>query len=422
MAKAQSTWDTMTPRQRIAAVNIDIMDHPDFSILSGLVTMGDIHVVPDLPTAGTNGLDVYYGEAFVMTLNRKQLRFVQLHETMHKSLRHCTDYQDICTKHPELSNVAMDYVVNALIEQTDPEHKFMEHPDEPEPLLDTKFYNRSFVDVLQELLRDQPPPDGGGKPEDGKGGGEERVGQGGKPTNGGNKTPKPLDEHMPAPKGIDKDEMSKRVREALTHGEMVQKRIAKQAGRNSANNPLSGLGKKRDTNWREPLRAWVQEICAGDEYSRFNPPNRRFLPLGVLMPSHFDVAVDELHIYCDTSGSMHGDYPVVFGEIANICQQANPKLVRIVWWDSEVCGEQTFKEGEYAQIATQLAPQGGGGTSPQCVIDYVQSKQYKPAGAIWLTDGYLDACPTPACGNELWGVVNNDHFKPAHGKTLRIYS
>jgi hypothetical protein len=140
MTKAQTTWDTMTPRQRLAAVNIDIMDHIDFSILSGLVTMGEIHVVPDLPTAGTNGVDVFYGEAFVMTLNRKQLRFVQLHETMHKSLRHCSEYTDICEKYPELSNVAMDYVVNAFIEQTDPEHKFMEFPDAPEPLLDPKYY------------------------------------------------------------------------------------------------------------------------------------------------------------------------------------------------------------------------------------------------------------------------------------------
>jgi hypothetical protein len=72
MTKAQTTWDTMTPRQRLAAVNIDIMDHIDFSILSGLVTMGEIHVVPDLPTAGTNGVDVFYGEAFVLSLNRKQ--------------------------------------------------------------------------------------------------------------------------------------------------------------------------------------------------------------------------------------------------------------------------------------------------------------------------------------------------------------
>ena len=60
MAKtqAQSTWDLMTPRQRIAAVTIDIMDHIDFSVMCGIVTMGQTHVVTDLPTAGTNGVDV----------------------------------------------------------------------------------------------------------------------------------------------------------------------------------------------------------------------------------------------------------------------------------------------------------------------------------------------------------------------------
>ena len=140
------------------------------------------------------------------------------------------------------------------------------------------------------------------------------------------------------------------------------------------------------------------------------------------MPTHFDIAVGELGILCDTSGSMAGVYPVVFGEIANICKQANPEKVRIIWWDNAVCGEQVFKRGEFDAIAQALKPAGGGGTSPQCVVNYIQSKAYKFSGAIWLTDGYLDACPTAACGNELWGVVDNDHFKPAHGKVLRIHS
>jgi len=52
----------------------------------------------------------------------------------------------------------------------------------------------------------------------------------------------------------------------------------------------------------------------------------------------------------------------------------------------------------------------------------VQSKEYKPTGVIWLTDGYLDACPMPVCNNELWGVVDNDTFIPAHGKVFRIHS
>jgi predicted metal-dependent peptidase len=140
------------------------------------------------------------------------------------------------------------------------------------------------------------------------------------------------------------------------------------------------------------------------------------------MPSHFDVSMGELVILCDTSGSMEGFYKVVFGEIASICVQANPEMVRIIWWDTAVRGEQVFKRGEYASIADLLKPAGGGGTIPECAVNYIQQKEYKPSGAIWLTDGYLNACPSPVCGNELWGVVDNDTFQPAHGKVLRIHS
>jgi hypothetical protein len=33
----------------------------------------------------------------------------------------------------------------------------MEFPDAPEPLLDPKYYNKAFVDILQDLLRNPPP-------------------------------------------------------------------------------------------------------------------------------------------------------------------------------------------------------------------------------------------------------------------------
>lgn len=390
MLAKQSRWDTMTADQRIRAVNIDIMNHKDFCTLTGLVMMGDVKIVPDLPTAGTNGVDVFYGEEFALEQNRKQLRFVQCHEALHKGLRHCVDYQDIVKKYPQLSNVAMDYVVNALIEQTDPNHEFIEYTLYPEPLLDPKYFNRSFVDVLQDLLKQ-------GKDE---------------------RDYDTLDDHMPAPADIDGEELEQQIQDALNHGDMVQKRLA---GKDSKGSPLNGLGVKRDTDWRSHMREFIEQIVTGDEHSRFNPPSRRFLPHGILMPTHFDVAMGELVLACDTSGSMESAYAVVFGEIANICTQTNPERVRILWWDTRVCGEQVFERGQFDSIAHQLKPAGGGGTSPRCVPDYLTKHNIKPTAVIWLTDGYLDACPVSVCANELWGVVNNDSFKPAHGKALRIH-
>lgn len=388
-AYKQSQWDTMNPHQRVSAVNIDIMNHKDFCTLSGFVMMGEVKFDDALPTAGTNGVDVFYGTEFLMGLTRKQLRFVQCHEALHKGLRHCVDYQDITKKYPHLANVAMDYVVNAFIEQTDPQHLFIEHPVNPEPLLDPKYYNRSFVDVLQELLREGKTP------------------------------PQTMDDHMTAPSDIGEEELKQQIQDAFNHGDMVHRRLA---GQGAGGSPLTGLGVDRSTDWVSHMREFIEQISTGDEHSRYNPPSRRFLPQDILMPTHFNVAMGELVIAGDTSGSMASAYPIIFGEVANICKQANPERVRILWWDTSVCSMQTFERGQFDAIAQQLKPAGGGGTSPRCVANFMEQHSIRPNAVIWLTDGYLDSCPNAVCSNELWGVVNNDSFKPAHGKVLRIHT
>ena len=88
-AHMQTQWDRMTARQRITAVNVDIMNHKQFSTLSGAVMMGSVEVNAPIPTAGTNGKDIFYSEAFALAQTRKQLRYVHVHEALHIGLRHC---------------------------------------------------------------------------------------------------------------------------------------------------------------------------------------------------------------------------------------------------------------------------------------------------------------------------------------------
>ena len=383
-------WKKMTLHERMTACAIDIMGHPQFALVGGLLVMGKRELMPEVRTAATDGLNMYFAPEFIEPQTREQLRYIMLHEALHIGLRHCVSYPEVVKKYPQLSNMAMDYVVNALIEQIDPRFGFVERPTDPAPLIDRKYFDRAFVDVLQDLLRnkDQQQPE-----------------------------PQQFDSHMPAPEDADKDELQEAIQDALNHGDMVQKRMA---GSTGDGNPLRGLGVDRTTDWRNALREWVQAVSKGDSHSRFNPPNRRFLPLGVIMPTHFDMTAGEIALLADTSGSMHSYYSVLFGEIANICKQANPDCVRLIWWDNKVRSEQVFKRGQYDTLAHALQPVGGGGTSPQVVTQYVREKQYKLSGAIWLTDGYLDSAPTRVCSNELWGVFNNNFFKPAHGKVLRI--
>ena len=392
------TWDKLQPSDRIVAVHVDISNNPQFAQLSGIVYVGDVKLDEEIGTAGTDGRDVHYAPSFIEKLSRKQLRYVVLHEAMHKALQHCTNYNAINEKYPQLSNVAMDYVVNATLEEIDPNFVFIERPDEPKPLVDPKYQGWSFIEVLQELLNTQQEP------------------------------PPTMDVHMIGKMGNDKDdkgkealakETARQIDDALRQGKILADRLA---GKGSKGSALDRATQKRDTNWREHMREWVTALCEGDEYSRFAPPNKRLLPLGVVMPSHFSEATGELIIACDTSGSMGGIYPTVFGEIARIAENVNPDGVRIIWWDSSVCGEQLFKPSEFSRIGSLLKPAGGGGTSPQCVVDYIRHNKYQPKGVVWLTDGYLDGSDGKVDVPALWGVVDNDHFTAPQGKTVRIYS
>ena len=82
-----TTFEKMTLNQRIQAVNIDCMRHPQFALLAGVICMGKSEVVEGIPTAGTDGKNKKYGVKFITPLNRKQLRYLVLHENFHVALK-----------------------------------------------------------------------------------------------------------------------------------------------------------------------------------------------------------------------------------------------------------------------------------------------------------------------------------------------
>jgi predicted metal-dependent peptidase len=383
----------MPLEQRIIACHTDIMQHPEFAMLSGVVCVGRVSI-DNRPTAATNGRDVYYGRAFSEALNQKQLRYVAIHENFHKALKHCTEYKDINRKWPDLSNIAQDYVINALIEEADNKQGFVQRAWEEGWLHDPKYAGMGFIEVLRDLLKN-PPPDGGSGSFDEHIEGDEEM------------TPAEI------------EEASTQIGDALRQGRILSEKLR---GTGKGGNPLDNLLQQRNTDWRTPLQEFIQSICVGDDCSRFCPPNRRLLPMGFIMPSHFSESVGELIVACDTSGSMGGVYPTVFGEIARICETVRPERVRIIWWDDGVNSEQVFTAADYDKMAGVMKPVGGGGTTVSCVADYIADKKYTPQAVIYLTDGYIESdysLPSAPC---LWGVVDNVGFQPRAGKKVNISS
>lgn len=394
------TFEKMTLNQRIQAANIDCMRHPQYALLSGVICMGKSEVSKTIPTAATNGRDKKYGEEFIQPLNRKQLRYLVLHENFHVALKHCILYRKETKAMPRLANIAQDYVVNALIEELDPNFTFVERPS-PTLLIDRKYFGWSFPQVLNDLIkqgRKEPDKDGNGD---------------------GYDFDEPIDVHEDPvfDDAEDEQQHSKNVDDANRQGEMLARKLA---GKGKGGRDIFGTAKERTTNYVEAMQDWLVSVCSGDENSRFCPPNKRMLASGYIMPSHFNETVGELILAPDTSGSMSPYYRLIFGEIARMLSQVRPEAVRILWWDNEVCGDQVFKPADYEQVATLLKPQGGGGTTPQAVVDYILHHKINAKAIVWLTDGYL-GCDTPNTPMpSLWGVVENETFVPTHGKLVRI--
>lgn len=379
---------------RIVACHVDFMKHPTFCILGGVTQIGKFEVCDDVATACTNGVDVKYGAAFIKDMTRKQLKYLIGHETLHKALHHCTAYMLIAKKYPREYAQAIDYVVNWQLESMDTDtDKFLERITTIPPLVNAKYANMSVPEVIRELLKN-PQPDQ--QPMD-----EHEQ-----------STTEPTDEEVKAA-----EEVKTKIEDAIRHGEIVQGQMRSAQGKGSMK--LDGFRESR-TDWKPHLRRFFQEICEGDDQSRFNPPNKRMLPLDIILPSHFSEATGEIIVAGDTSGSMHGYYGLVFGEIARICQTVQPKSVRVLWWDTHIAGEQVFTQKDYAQMATLMSPKGGGGTAVSCVAEYIEHHKLKPKATILLSDGYIEAVYKVPAGNVLWGIVNNPKFVPIRGKALHI--
>jgi predicted metal-dependent peptidase len=177
---------------------------------------------------------------------------------------------------------------------------------------------------------------------------------------------------------------------------------------------------KTKIDWREVLREFISTTCTGSDYSTWRRPNRRFVSSGYYMPSGVSERVGELVIAADMSGSMTSALPRLFAEIKGICDQVKPDVVRLLYWDTEVCADEKYVGAEVENLVNSTKPKGGGGTTVECVTEYMTQHGVKPQAVVVLTDGYLGGkwgtwpCPV------LWCIVGNKNAVPNVGKYVHV--
>jgi len=139
------------------------------------------------------------------------------------------------------------------------------------------------------------------------------------------------------------------------------------------------------------------------------------------MPSGISEQIGEIVVAIDTSGSIGGPQLSAFlSEVGSIAETVHPEAIRLLYWDTEVCGDEVYKGDEVANLVKSTKPKGGGGTIVECVPAYLQDKQIKAQCVIVLTDGYLGGSWGDWHHPLLWVILDNKNAVPSVGKAVHI--
>jgi predicted metal-dependent peptidase len=387
----------LTVEQTIQKEHVWLMKNPKYCLYSGIIMIGKTEVSDDVPTACTNGRDVIYGRDFMAKLSVKEVRALILHENLHKAFRHTTMWKHLYKEQPRLANMACDYVINLLIHDSDPKGVDVKLPDSA--LLDEQYRGLDAGEVYRRLKKKCE--------EEGRGRGGQGEGEG-----------EPLDEHdwegAEEMTQEEKEQLAKDIDQGLRQGAIL-------AGKMKGDVPreISELTESK-IDWREALREFVTSFCQERDTSTWRRPSRRWIGQDVYMPSSIGESVGRMVVAIDMSGSIGQEQVGAFlTELREICKTVTPEGIDLLYWDTAVCQHEKYERDDLENLLNTTKPRGGGGTAPQCIVDYMKAKRLKAECAVVLTDGYVPDwgtgwdCPT------LWGVTTKNITSDI-GKTVHV--
>lgn len=372
----------MKAQDRIKQAHADILRHPKWCAVSGLLACGKSEIDDSVPTACTDGWNRRYNAAFVESLTREELRFVVLHEVAgHMAYQHMQTWRALWQKNARLTNISADHFVNLALMDSDAGEGFIRMPEQgiqPEAR-----FRGMHVGQIYKILEGEPQQQQG------------------------------FDDHdwEDAPSEETSKVRTLEIDRAMRQGEILRR----QRGNKDATPFGELLSAKVD--WKQQLRDFLS-TGAGHDESTWSRVSRRHMASGdTYMPGTYGVRMGEVVLGVDTSGSCVGEEMTEFiSELRGLVGELKPEKVHVVYWDTSVTGHQMY-EGEFD--VHDLKPTGGGGTDGSVLFDYLREKGINPQCVVQFSDG---------CVNE-WGhsdwptlwALTTSRVSP-HGTTVRIGS
>lgn len=351
------------------------------SLMLDMLTM-KVGKFPDkgIETAGTDGKTVWFDEDFLNSLTVPQAVFLCCHEIGHVMWMHMARgkrYIDTGFEgnpfDQQLWNVATDYVINAMLIQSN-------IGSMPPKGLHSSKYTADMLgeDVYRDLWNTLPPPPQGGGNGNGKGDGKDGQSQS---RANSVQDGKVLDQHIFEPTNVSDAEMKRAIATA--------KNIAKAMGKMPA-----ALERFVDevlqpkVDWKERLRYLIQQAAGRESTTWRSPHRRRLVTQKVFMPSYTGHQAGTIIMVVDTSGSMgQREFDAAFAETAGLMRDLNPRELILMSCDAEV-GSYHVLAGTDDIFSMQPELLGGGGTSFVPPFRRVEDEGVVPDALIYFTDGY----------------------------------
>jgi predicted metal-dependent peptidase len=367
MLQITTTLSSVVRIQRVRTTLL--LDHPFFGTL--LFRLG-ARSGTSIETMATDGVSLFFNPEFVDSLSSAELIGVLAHETMHPALQHHT-----CRggREPKRWNIACDYAINPLLIDaglTLPKNV----------LLDDRFRGMSAERIYNLLEAEGGEENQNSSDDESQNGGESQNNSDSKPRQSDDgsgpsapQTPSGIGQVLDArePDENRGQSVEEQAREWQIAVEQA-KNVARLAGKMPAGAMRSvEASKGAKVDWRELLRrAWSETIPADYSWTR---PNRRHVWTGLYLPGVVCEGVGEICIAVDCSGSVNAHQLGLFeAEIRSILAGQQPRLVHVLYFDTEVHKYETFQAGQLIK----LTPVGGGGTNFRPCFEWLEAEHSAP--------------------------------------------
>jgi predicted metal-dependent peptidase len=135
--------------------------------------------------------------------------------------------------------------------------------------------------------------------------------------------------------------------------------------------------------WSDVMRMHVNSYAKNDY--NWSKTNRRYAHMGLYLPSLRSNELGNVVVSIDTSGSIGAEELKMFGgELQGLSDVATMKM-DILYHDTEVTRHQVW---ESVDGPLELEARGGGGTSHQCIFEWIEENGIDPTCLVCLTDLY----------------------------------